>query len=62
MALQTDEQDELVELVEEQSNVIREMAITQNALLSLLIERGHFGNDELEAARNEISKALEESD
>ena len=62
MALQTDEQDELVELVEEQSNVIREMAITQNALLSLLIEKGHFANEELENARNEISKALEESD
>ncbi len=59
MALQTEEQDELVALVEEQSNVIREMAITQNALLSLLLNKGHFSNEEMEATRDEISKALE---
>ena len=62
MALQTDEQDELVELVEEQSNVIREMAITQNALLSILINKGFITNEELDEARNEISKALEEGE
>ena len=59
MALQTEEQDELVALVEEQSNVIREMAITQNALLSLLLNKGHFTNEEMEAARDEITKAIE---
>ena len=59
MALQTEEQDELVALVEEQSNVIREMAITQNALLSLLLNKGHFSNEEMEATREEISKAIE---
>ena len=59
MALQTEEQDELVALVEEQSNVIREMAITQNALLSLLLNKGHFTNEEMEATREEISKAIE---
>ena len=59
MALQTEEQDELVELVEEQSNVIQEMAVTQNALLSILLNKGYITNDELEAVREEIKKTLE---
>ena len=59
MALQTEEQDELVALVEEQSNVIREMAITQNALLSILLNKGHFTTEEMEATREEITKAIE---
>jgi len=62
MALQTEEQDELVALVEEQSNVIREMAITQNALLSILLNKGFFTNEEVEATRAEISKAIEEGE
>ena len=62
MALQTEEQDELVELVEEQANVIREMAITQNALLSLLLNKGLLTSEELESAREEIAKALEEGE
>lgn len=62
MALQTEEQDELVELVEEQANVIREMAITQNALLSLLLNKGLLTSEELESARDDIAKALEEGE
>lgn len=62
MALQTEEQDELVELVEEQANVIREMAITQNALLSLLLNKGLLTSEELESAREDIAKALEEGE
>ena len=62
MALQTEEQDELVELVEEQANVIREMAITQNALLSLLLNKGLLTSEELESAREDIAKAREEGE
>jgi hypothetical protein len=58
MALQIEEQDELVELVEEQSDVIKEMAITQNALLSILINKGYINNDELETTREEINKQI----
>lgn len=58
MALQIEEQDELVELVEEQSDVIKEMAITQNALLSILINKGYITNDELETTREEINKQI----
>ena len=61
MALQTEEEDELVALVEEQSNVIREMAVTQNALVSLLLNKGYITNDELESARADIQKALEDA-
>ena len=61
MALQTEEEDELVALVEEQSNVIREMAVTQNALVSLLLNKGYISNDELESARADIQKALEDA-
>jgi hypothetical protein len=62
MALQIEEQDELVELVEEQSDVIKEMAITQNALLSILINKGYITNDELEATREEITKQISGND
>ena len=59
MTLQSEEEDELVELVEEQSNVIKEMAITQNALLSLLLDKGYVTNEELDAVSEEIKKAME---
>lgn len=61
MSLQNEEQDELVELVEEQADVIQEMAITQNALVALLMNKGLLGSDELEDAREQIKKALAES-
>jgi len=59
MSLETREQDELAELVEEQSDVIKELAITQNALLSLLLEKRAISNEELENTRNAILKSLE---
>ena len=59
MALQTEEQDELVELVEEQSDVIKEMAITQNALLSILLSKGFVTNEELDSVSEEIKKSME---
>lgn len=61
MSLQQQEQDELAELVEEQSDVIKEMAITQNAILSLLLDKHIISNEELAAARADILKALDQS-
>ncbi|MCM8532062.1 MAG: hypothetical protein NE330_12935 [Lentisphaeraceae bacterium] len=61
MSLQNEEQDELVELVEEQADVIQEMAITQNALVALLMNKGLLGSEELEDAREQIKVALAES-
>ncbi|MCM8537859.1 MAG: hypothetical protein NE334_18095 [Lentisphaeraceae bacterium] len=60
MSLQNEEQDELVELVEEQADVIQEMAITQNALVALLMNKGILASDEFEDAREQIKKALAE--
>ncbi len=59
MALQTEEQNELIELVEEQSDVIKEMCITQNALLSILMNKGYITGEELEELRNELKKELD---
>ena len=61
MALENQELEELAELVEEQSDVIKELAVTQNALLSLLLEKRAISNEELEIARNAVLKTLEES-
>ena len=61
MALENQELEELAELVEEQSDVIKELAVTQNALLSLLLDKRAISNEELEIARNAVLKTLEES-
>ena len=62
MALETEEQDELVELVEEQADVIKEMAITQNALLSILLSKGYVTNEELDSVCEEIKQSMEGED
>ena len=59
MALQTEEQNELIELVEEQSDVIKEMCITQNALLSILMDKGYITGEEFEGVRNAVKKELD---
>jgi hypothetical protein len=58
MALEPEEQEELAALVEEQSDIIREMAITQNAMLSLLLDKGYMTSEELEESRALIQKQI----
>ena len=60
MSLKQQEQEELAELVEEQSDIIKEMAITQNALLSLLLEKGYIESEELEETRTEMARRISE--
>jgi hypothetical protein len=57
---QQEEQNELMELVEEQSDVIKEMAITQNALLAILMDKGFIESGQLESVREQIKKSLED--
>ncbi|MCH2207536.1 MAG: hypothetical protein MK132_16895 [Lentisphaerales bacterium] len=59
MSINDEEQNELMELVEEQSDVIQEMAVSQNALISLLMNKGVLSSNEFEDARDQIKKALE---
>ena len=59
MANETDEQEQLMELVEEQSDVIKDMAVTQNALITLLINKGVLTGAELEETRKEILKEID---
>ena len=59
MSINDEEQNELMELVEEQSDVIQEMAVSQNALISLLMNKGIISSEEFEGVRAEIKKALE---
>ena len=56
-----EEQNELMELVEEQSDVIKEIAINQNALIALLLNKGFIDNAELESARDQIRQTLDEA-
>ena len=58
MSLKEEEQEELAELVEEQSDIIKEMAITQNALLTLLLEKGYIESEELEQTRIEMAQKI----
>lgn len=58
MALEPEEQEELAALVEEQSDIIREMAITQNAMLSLLLDKGYMTSEELEESRALIQQQI----
>ena len=60
MSIKQQEQEELAELVEEQSDIIKEMAITQNALLSLLLEKGYIESEELEVTRTEMARRISE--
>ena len=62
MSIQDEEQNELIELVEEQSDIIQDMAITQNALISILMNKGYLNGQELEDAREDISKAIAEAE
>jgi hypothetical protein len=62
MALQTEEENELIELVEEQSDVIKEMCITQNALLSILVNKGYITGEELEEMRNDLKKEFDDAE
>ncbi len=58
MALQSEEQDALIEMVEQQSNVIREMAITQNALIRILLDKGYITNLELDLVCKDVAAAM----
>lgn len=62
MSINDEEQNELMELVEEQSDVIQEMAVSQNALITLLMDKGFISSGELESTRDAIKKALEEAE
>ena len=62
MSINDEEQNELMELVEEQSDVIQEMAVSQNALITLLMDKGFIRSEELESTRDAIKKALEEAE
>ena len=62
MSINDEEQNELMELVEEQSDVIQEMAVSQNALITLLMNKGIINSQELESTRDAIKKALEEAE
>jgi hypothetical protein len=62
MALQTEEENELIELVEEQSDVIKEMCITQNALLSILVNKGYITGEELEEMRDDLKKEFDDAE
>ena len=62
MGLQNEEQDELVELVEEQSDAIKEILVSQNTLISLLIAKGLITNEEFTSATAQISEALNSSE
>ena len=61
MSLKEQEQEELAELVEDQSDIIREMAITQNALLALLLEKEYISSEELEVTRCEMAQRIADS-
>ncbi len=58
MALSSEEQDALAEMVEEQQTVIREMAITQSALIRILLDKGYITNLELDLVSKDVSAAM----